>query len=469
MEDSKIIKLARAIITVLVFVAAICICMRVLVLKSEDGIKQMESFYLQEENTVDALLVGSSHIYCDVNTGILWDEYGISAYDLGGAEQPYWNTYYFLKEALKYQTPKVIVLDVTIPGIRSVEYQPEVWSVTNLYGIRWNKNRIDATRASTEGDVIFNRVINPFNTMHTRYDELKKDDFVDENRSINYKGFDMREAIVPFEMQDMSEENEVLPITEKEEEYLRKIINLTKEKNIPLLLVSVPFPVQRYENAQKIYNYEFEIAEKEGVSYIDFNKGHYDKIGLDFEKDFADEFHLNTTGNEKFTKYLGNLLVEQYKLDDHRGDAKYSSWDVDALNQRQENAWVKLRNAETEEEYFANLQNDKFIVYLSFGNGAEESGKSGMLEALGVEPVSDELITLYRGNVIYASKEEEQKAFMDLDDMKLLLMRDDSDEGYTTSRLMVNEKEYSLDTSGIKVLVYDSVLKRVVSEKEFDL
>lgn len=453
MEDSKIIKLARAIITVLVFFTAIVICMKVLVLKSEDGIKQMESFYLQEEGTVDALLVGSSHIYCDVNTGVLWDEYGISAYDLGGAEQPYWNTYYFLKEALKYQTPKVIVLDVTIPGIRSVEYQPEVWSVTNLYGIRWNKNRIDATRASTEGDMIFNRIINPFNTMHTRYDELKKDDFIDENRSINYKGFDMREAVVPFEMQDMSDENEQLPITEKEEDYLRKIIDFTKEKKIPLLMVSVPFPVQNYENAQKIYNYEFAIAEEEGIAFIDFNKGYYDKIGLDFEKDFADEFHLNTTGNEKFTKYLGGYLKEQYKLADHRGDTKYSSWDIDALNQRQEVAWVRLLNAETKDEYFANLQNDKYIIYMSYGDNTDEAGI---------------LKTLYGGEVIYESKEETQKAFLDLDDMKLQLMRDDSDDGYITSRLMVNEKEYSLNTSGIKVLVYDSVLKRVVSEKEFD-
>lgn len=476
MEDFKLIKLIRAIVVVTVMIATIAICMRVLVLKSEDGIEQMQSYYLQDKNTVDVLLMGSSHIYCDVNTGVLWDEYGISAYDLGGAEQPYWNTYYFLKEALKTQTPKVIVVDVTIPGIRSVEYQPEVWSVTNLYGIHWNKNRYDATKASTQGDVIFNRVINPFNTMHARYDELKKDDFVDVNRSINYKGFDMREAVAPFEMQDMSDVTEQMPMTEKEETYFRKIIEYTKEKGIPLLLVSVPFPVQRYEDAQKIYNYEFKIADEEGIPYIDFNKGYYDKIGLDFSKDLADEFHLNTSGNAKFSKYLGELLVNEYELSDHRGDSNYNSWEVDALNQRQENAWVKLGLAETSGEYFLNLLNDNYIVYFSLGNGAEESAflydNRVILNRLGFSEnfkKSNGLGILMGEKMVYFSEQEEQKGFIDMEKDKLLLSRYIDNNGYQISKLQLNENEYKLNTEGMKVVVYDKVLNKIVSEREFEL
>lgn len=448
MEDSKIMKLVRAIITIAAFAIATSICLRILILKSEDGIEQMESFYLQESDTVDALLIGSSHVYCDINTGILWDEYGISAFDLGGAEQPFWNTYYFLKEALKTQTPNVIVLDVTTPGIRSVEFQPEVWSVTNLYGLHWNKDRIDATHISTDNDEVFHRILNPFNTMHTRYDELNKDDFVDHNRSINYKGFDLREDVVPFEMRDMSDETEQMPITEKEETYFRKIIEFTKEKNIPLMLISAPFPVQRYENAQKIYNYEFALAEKEGIPYIDFNKGHYDEIGLDFSKDMADEFHLNTSGNEKFTKYFGKLLTEKYDLTDHRGDEKYSSWDVDALIQRQEVARVNLRFSETEEEYKNFLNNEQYIVYVADSD-------------------TNEIRVMSLGDTIYSSSDEEQKDFIDLGNTKLLLSRIKNRDGSQDSVLMANEKEYSLNTDGIKYIVYDKVLERVVSEKEF--
>lgn len=476
MADSKITKLIRALIVIAAFAVALMICLKILVLKSEDGIKQIESYYLQEDNTVDALLMGSSHIYCDINTGILWDEYGISAFDLGGAEQPYWNTYYFLLEALKTQTPKVIVMDVTIPGIRSVEYQPEVWSVTNLYGMKWNKNRYDATKISVPAGDAFYKVINPFNTMHTRYDELKKDDFVDENRSINYKGFDLREAIDPHEMIDMSDVTGTIPMTEKEETYFRKIIEYTKEKNIPLLLVSVPFPVHEYEGAQEIYNYEFQIAEEEGIPYIDFNKGYYDKIGLDFSKDLADVFHLNTSGNNKFTKYFGELLKEKYDLEDHRGDKRYSSWDVDALIQRQENARVDLSLAEDAGKYLLTLNNDQFITYVSLGYGAEHSSfiyeNRNILNRLGLIPdyyITGEMLILSGGNPLYASSQEEQDGFIDMGDIKLKLSRGKNRDGNIESTLQVNENKYSLNTDGIKFIVYDKVLEKVVSEREFGL
>ena len=78
----------------------------------DDGIYDMTIFYQQKANTVDVLVLGSSHAFEGVNTGVLWDDAGISSYILAGSIQPMWNTYYYLKEALKYQTPKLIVLDV---------------------------------------------------------------------------------------------------------------------------------------------------------------------------------------------------------------------------------------------------------------------------------------------------------------------------------------------------------------------
>lgn len=474
MEGSNMKNLCRAVIVIVAMALTYMICSRILLLKSEDGIEQMQSLYLQEDQTVDALLLGSSHIYCDVNTGILWDEYGISAFDLGGAEQPYWNNYYFLKEALKTQTPKVIVLDVTIPGIRSVDYQPEVWSVTNLYGMNWNRNRIEATRVSVPKSS-FNRLMVPMNTMHTRYKELTKDDFVDSNRSINYKGFDLRERIVAFNRPDMSNVTESVPMKEKEEEYFRKIIALAGENNIPLLLVSVPFPV--YEEAQKVYNYEFEIAEAEQVPYIDFNKGnYYDEIGIDFEKDFADEFHLNVSGNEKFSRYLGEYLAREYNLPDHRGDAKYKSWDVDADLQRAEANCANLGNAKEADEYLGLLNNQNYVTFVTLGSGAEDSEflneHRDELRELGLTDEycqSGMVLILSGGEVLYASAGSDQKSVVNLPKVNLLLKRV-SESGDVTTEMIVESKTYELDCfRGMKVVVYDAELNRVISQEEFDL
>lgn len=112
------------------------LCERVLLLKSEDGIEQIESFYLQKENTVDVIFMGNSHTYCNINTGVLWDEYGIAGFNLGGAEQPYWNTYYYMKEALKTQKPQLIMLEISAVGINPTDYQPDNWLICNTYGMK---------------------------------------------------------------------------------------------------------------------------------------------------------------------------------------------------------------------------------------------------------------------------------------------------------------------------------------------
>ena len=86
-ENKKLTVVIRLIVLLAVFGSTLLILDRILLLKSKDGISQMQAFYKQPENSVDALFVGSSHIFCHVNTGILWDEYGIAGYDLAAAEQ----------------------------------------------------------------------------------------------------------------------------------------------------------------------------------------------------------------------------------------------------------------------------------------------------------------------------------------------------------------------------------------------
>ena len=59
--------------------------------------------YSRSFNSIDVIFSGSSKVYCDIATGVLWEKYGIAAFDLGGAEAPSWGSYYQLKEALKTQ------------------------------------------------------------------------------------------------------------------------------------------------------------------------------------------------------------------------------------------------------------------------------------------------------------------------------------------------------------------------------
>ena len=119
----------------------------ILSVKSAHGIMQKEGLYLQPRNSIDVVMMGTSHIHCNVNTALLWEKYGIAAYDYSGAEQPLWMTYYYLRELYKYQKPKVIVLDLYAPARYKEDYQYE-WISENIYGMRFSLNKLEMLAVS---------------------------------------------------------------------------------------------------------------------------------------------------------------------------------------------------------------------------------------------------------------------------------------------------------------------------------
>ena len=77
-----------------------------------DSITSIRRFYQLEDNTVDLLGLGTSHVYEGLSPAVLYREYGIAAYDLCAPAQAVWNSYYYFVEALKTQTPRAVVFDV---------------------------------------------------------------------------------------------------------------------------------------------------------------------------------------------------------------------------------------------------------------------------------------------------------------------------------------------------------------------
>ncbi|MBO4637891.1 MAG: hypothetical protein J5685_12205, partial [Clostridiales bacterium] len=141
-KNKKLINIIKALVIAVVAIILVLGIAKVLLLKSEDGINQFQAFYKQPENSIDVIFSGSSKVYCDIATGVLWENHGIAAFDLGGAEAPSWVSYYQIKEALKTQKPKVICYEVSVAAMYDMLTQANNWSTDNSYGMKWNRNRI---------------------------------------------------------------------------------------------------------------------------------------------------------------------------------------------------------------------------------------------------------------------------------------------------------------------------------------
>ncbi len=438
-------------------------------LKQEDGIVPMELFYEQEEGTIDVMFYGSSHTYSDINPAVLWDQEGISSYDLAGSLQPLWNTYYYMKESLKYQRPKVMVVEL-VRAIESRDYIEEARTVTNTFGMRLSKEKIENIRVSTPDNLI--PYLLGYPVYHSRYSELTRADFtanLGDPHGKASKGYYPLYVTKSYDsMADMSEVTESSELAPKSEEYLRKIIDLAKEEEIPLVFMISPYQ-GIIESEQKIFNRCSEIAEEEGIPFLDFNLM-YEELGLNPATDMAEASHLNYRGTKKLSSYLATWLSEHYELSDHRGDVKYVSWDENAADWKQKDANQEL----SEQEGLGNvltklLENDgnyTYAIALTGSYGGEDVPKADLLRELGVpeEILSEGGIYLGGADGSQVLKTGTEGVF-DLEftasDLEIKVSG--------SNQAIVYSGESMLKTlNGVNILVYDHFTESLVTAVGFD-
>lgn len=308
----KILKFAIGTICFLaVLLLAIYIVDATLQFKYEDGVLTMEDFYQYPENSIDVVLLGSSHVGSNIDPTQLYEKQGIASYVLWGSAQPTWNTYYFLKEALKTQNPKVVALEtyVVAQDNESTGYGTLVKSVT---GMKTSEDKYNDIEVSDSDSSVVDLMMG-LPTYHTRYTELNEQDF--SRYFWNFKIADKSASswsFVACEPNDISAIIDTEPLVEKHEIYLKKIIELCQDEGIELYLFTSPYIVSDKE--QMRFNTIANIAKEYGVEYENYNLV-YEEFGLDYATDYADALgHMNDAGIEKTTEYLGKRLRALYDL-----------------------------------------------------------------------------------------------------------------------------------------------------------
>lgn len=444
---------------------------KVFKVKYSDGIYGLTKFYELNSDTVDVLILGSSHAFEDFNTGILWNEYGMASFILGGSVQPMWNTYYYLKEALKTQTPQLILLE----GYMVVGYSEFLGGsseiIKNTYGLKWSKDKAEAIRISAPEER-WDEFLFEYTQYHTRYTKLSKSDFISNQGNplyVDWKGFGCNMVTTPLEVEDVTEVVEKSQLHEKTEKYYRMIIELAKENNIPMLIVISPYAGINVDEQAK-YNAAKEIADEYNVPFINYNLL-IDDIGMDFSTDVADTAHLNYRGNQKYSYAVGAYIKENFRISDHRGDIRYQTWqnNADYISCMIENQLL-LETVESD-VIVEKIMNPNYCLIVSIdGNYLPNDDLNGPMSRLfrliGIMVDSGGNGIYYRDsgngaawNII--AEGGEQYLRLDSHDVCMKRYSDESNEVYT-NRVVVDNVEYKKVTNGVNVVVYDKITQSVI-------
>ena len=232
----------------------------------------IEGLYKLQKDSVDVIAAGDSHVLTTINPAIIWENQGVPCFTVSSEGQDIWITYYRLVEALKTQNPKLIIVDVH-NAVNDNQYSNDASGVMGLLGMRLSCNKIQAVHAAVTPDKYVDYLLE-FPIYHSRYAQLTKYDFERNYGDVylaDMKGFQpLFHSGYEVCISDISEVTGTIELNTKMEAYLYKIIQLTTEHKIPLLLIAAPYC--SIDGAQQMkFNRIGEIAESYGIPFINFN------------------------------------------------------------------------------------------------------------------------------------------------------------------------------------------------------
>jgi hypothetical protein len=273
----------------------------------EDGIQDAsaQGIFAEEPGSIDVIFLGDSEAYAAVSPMELWEKYGYTSYVCGASAQRPQEGYYLLGRVLEEQTPKLLVLEME--GLFRQSKGLEGW------------NEVLLGAASEKVPAI---------QYHNRWKELQPQDFtqrpVYDERNV-LKGFIYRPEALAYPWGEyMHETSEREEMPEWSAFYLKKILELCRDKGIEILFMSSPSPVNWN---WKRHNEVAAAAEEEEIPYLDLNLKQ-EELGIDWSQDTMDYGdHVNFSGARKVTEYLGTYLSEHYDLPDRRQSGIRELWD----------------------------------------------------------------------------------------------------------------------------------------------
>ncbi len=390
----------KKIVLFMVVVTAVIVSMNYLYVDDTDEFARymLHEFYEEEEN-IDRLYIGTSHVFCGVNPVLLDEINGDNNFNLATGTQQLIASYYLLREADRIHNLDKVYLelyyDCTVGGKGNVHDPstfPYSWLVLNQMKPSLNKLTyiLDLSEPAyyymsflpfmRYKEQLFNkeyvaRVFQAKQSEIWKNYEYRHITRVDDREYVmkdGEKGFricDRTPEQGGFFEQKQEEPLDENPITEESLEYLLKITEYCEEQEIDLVWIGYPLSDYQLVRKGEYDNYIrqlSDLAKQYQVPYYDFNLCKREYLDLSQNSCWSDMGHLNTAGAELFTKFLGRFLLAQEAGDDIYQDCFYNSYE-EKIRDSQDKIYgleiVRSQDYECCMPEISEEERDKYVIY----------------------------------------------------------------------------------------------------------
>lgn len=328
-NTKRFVKLLSLVLAVLITTAVL----QELVFRRFDAAQLMiESFYMEDENSLDVVMIGASEITAGYAAGLAYEEYGYRSYCIAPDSNPVSLFLYELKEVLKTQSPQLVVVEINGALYDSgwIHEEPMLRRVLDCAPL--TQNKIDAIN-QTVGNLDYSYLFPMAKYHYCTGDYRIQGNGIASYNQARFRGYSLFKGMKTFtgnttegELYDMRNYTEKAPLDPLSEEYLREFLDYCKAENINAIFVRFPHRVTDY-NLRKVprANTAKEIINSYGFDYYDYLTDP-SVAGIDLNKHFYNNEHLNVEGQAIMTRVICDLAKKHGVKITDAGDEQDEEW-----------------------------------------------------------------------------------------------------------------------------------------------
>ena len=434
-------------------------------------------FYEMEENSIDVLFMGSSVCMNAFSPMQVYRDYQIRSFNLGSEQQSPFLTYHWLKEALRYQKPKAIVMDVLFGSNR----HPESPINTNegltrkcLDAMRFSPVKMQAVKELCALDAGQSELSYYLTNIryHDRWKALEKSDFYQGEYSFSKlmgyaPGRDpKRDFFITFNPQDPLAVHDGMHRVSME--YLGRIAQLCEENGIEMILVNLA----GNEINDGIHNAYVNFAAEHRIDFYNFcETQQYKDVGAVLPEESI-LLHANVKGAIKMSQYMGRLLSEKYGV----AGVQDEQWEKNLPFYDNFLKMEELPSIDDLETYLAALPESDCTIFMTVKDNAYTGmteGAKAQLKRLGLYTEWNENMYRqpYMAILSEGKKIEGAGGYQAYSDRFAGGRYDVRSIGYNegnVASVMINGQEYSVNQRGLNIVVYSNHQDKVIDSVCFD-